>query len=68
MPLFSLPSLQERAADTSAAQPSMAPETLVLLQDALAIMFDRWRWEPMTDGEWDELQDLLANATDELYT
>lgn len=67
MPLFDRATFEARVSDTPDALADLSGATMVLAQDALLVMSDRWRWDTMTDSQWDDLSEIISQAMDELY-
>lgn len=66
MPQFDWDSVQDRAVNTPDSAILLSGASKVLLLDALAAMYDKFRWGRIDLATWDEIEKALALADDEL--
>jgi len=62
VPTFNYPSVSDRADVDSPISTILNPVGRNLCLDALQLMLDRWRWDTLSDGDWDTLEAEVSHA------
>lgn len=68
MALLSWQSIIQRAGVALPVTVTLSPTTQMAILDLLAVASDRWRWGPVDDSTWDEIESAVANASDEVLS
>lgn len=60
--LFNWQAVIDRAATGQPGAALFTSEQRYLALDAITLMLDRWRWDVMTDVQWDEVESIVTGA------